>query len=312
MNTIETDALLLLKSEFIHSVDPLTIVSILFKNGHADKSLYNNVQLLFRKGNNRAEIVNYLIDRFPCQVSFAGLVTALDKCGYYKLAARLFLAAFPSNRHYRVHNSESGSRVKLQAFFQNLKRMIHDSQFKNPRHALREMANRYKVEFHKENDEQDRQRLADRCITILGAEIDAHYDSLACKLEITQEEMFAEMKTLIPHSSNPLIMDTIYYTRQANMKAFQGKHQQAEHMLIQARGCAFNIEHCLELVNMLYIEIYVKLWEFEMNPSESVLDSIMMWGRIGLESLEAETESSKCLWRDVHSANGVCSVGNRQ
>ncbi|XP_045187489.2 uncharacterized protein LOC123545207 [Mercenaria mercenaria] len=313
MNPIEKAAILSLKQEFIESVEPMTLVSSLYKSDYVKKSFYKTVQLLFRNGNKREEIICYVIDSFPFQVGFPSLVITLDKCRYYKLAARLFLKLFEFSSDFRIHNSESASRAK-QLFFRNLKRMVHDSQFKNPRKALRYMAVRCKADLDNETDEYKRQLLADRCVAIIGVEIDAFYDSLACENEITQKEMFSEMRKLIPHTSNPLITDTVYYTRQANMNAFHGNIQHAEDMLIQARTSAFTIQHCLELVNMLYVEVYVKLWEFEINPSKSVLDSIMMWGRIGLESLEAESEATKLLWRRMFILRMVFAllgIGNR-
>lgn len=314
MNQSEINVVLSLREELIKCVEPLTFVSNLFRSGYVRKNFYKSIQLLFKNGEKREEIISYVVDSLPFQVEFSALVINLDKCGYNKLAARLFLKLFEHNVDCRIHNSETESRTKLQTFFRNLKRMVHDSQFKNPRHALRSMAVRFKADLESEIDENRRQLLADRCVAIIGVEIDAFYDSLACESEITQEGMFSEMRNLIPHTSNPSVTETIYYTRQANMNAFHGNIEHAGSMLVQARSSAFNIENCLEITNMLYVEVYVKLWEFELNPSKAVLDSIMFWGRIGLASLETQCEATNVMWRRMFILRMVFAllgIGNR-
>jgi hypothetical protein len=61
---------------------------------------------------------------------------------------------------------------------------------------------------------------------------------------------------------------------------------------------------------MLYIEVYVKLWEFEKFPSKELRKQLMMWGRVGLESLENEDVDTKTLWRRMFILRMVfCLIG---
>lgn len=313
MDIKQRQVIIAMKKDIVNNADPLTIVSQLTRNGEVSSGVYDCVNRLFVQGKQRKDVMTFLVDCLPAHVSFNSFLLTLDRCGYHQLTSRLFMKGYEIHVQ-TVPTFNAEDRSKLQQFYRNLKHMVHDSQFNNPRNALRTLARRYKHAVEVETDEQRRQKLADKCVAILGVEIDAHYDSLACESERTQEEMLAEMKELASFTSNTLITDTIFLSRQANLDGFHGDFQHAERMLQGARTSAQNIGHCLELVNMLYIEVYVKLWQFELQPSRNTLDAIMMWGRIGLESLKWEEDATQVLWRRMFILRMVFALlglGNR-
>ena len=305
------------KTKICDSVDPVNLVSFLFRHGNIPKELKEKVMFLFRTGSSRHDIMQVVIDVLPEVINISVLVYALDRTGYKDIATQIFLVArkpFHGADIIHQRSSSSGDRTRLQTLYRILKRMVHDSQFKNPREALRSMVKRFRLDFEVERDELKRQKLADKCVAILGVELDAHYDSLGCKVEITQQEMLMEMKQLISNTTNPLITDTIVYSRQANLDAFHGDFSHAENMLVAARGSAQGVEQCLELVNLLYVEVYVKLWEFEASPSKENIDTLMMWGRFGLECLNNEHEETRRMWKRMFILRmvfGLLGLGNR-
>lgn len=189
--------------------------------------------------------------------------------------------------------------------------MIHDAQFKDPREALRNLAKSFMKQFEEEEDELKKQRLADKVVAILGAEIDAH--AITFDSGLPNNETFDEMKSLVPYTENTLITDVVYYGRLANANAIALKFDDGEDMLREARTRAFNTGPCLELVNM-YIEVYFLLWRYEQTPTNEIRDSLLMWGRIGLESLEAEEYGTKLMWRRMFILRMVfclLGIGNR-
>ena len=315
MNQYEKSVLRIFKTKICDSVDPVTLVSFLFRHGNVPKELKERVMFLFRTGNSRNDIIEVVLDTLPEVINIPNLVYALYSTGYREIAAELFFQTrTPANEIYRHRSSSSEDRTRLQTLYRNLKRMVHDSQFKNPREALRSMAKRFRSDFEVERDELRRQKLADKCVAILGVELDAHYYSALSTDEITQQEILYEMVELIPKTTNPLITDTIVYSRQANLDACHGDFNDAESMLKTARGSAQSVQQCLELVNLLYVEVYVKLWQFETTPSREVLDALMMWGRFGLECLKNEHEETRRMWKRMFILRmvfGLLGLGNR-
>ncbi|XP_053383958.1 uncharacterized protein LOC123564993 [Mercenaria mercenaria] len=197
-------------------------------------------------------------------------------------------------------------------FFRNLKRMVHDAQFQNPRLALRQLANRFVDQMQNETNPVRRQLLADKCIAIIGTEIDAI--AITFDKRLHEHDVFTQMKQLVSETSNTSITDVVYFGRLANANSIAGNFHNSEDMLTEARCRAYNTGPCLELVNMLYTEVYVKLWEFEKYPSEKLRKQLMMWGRIGIESLEHEDVDTKTFWRRMfilRMAFCLLGIGNR-
>ena len=157
--------------------------------------------------------------------------------------------------------------------------MIHDAMFANPRNALRRMSNSHIEKMNAETDISRKQQLADKCVAILAAEIDSFYDSQSFDLELSQEDMVNEINKLASLTSNELVTNIVVCGRMANISAFSGEHDFAEQMLVSARASACQIGHCTEFINLLYIEVYVKLWQFEETPTADVRESLMVWGR---------------------------------
>ena len=316
MTQCEKSILRSFKTEICDSVDPVTLVSFLFRHGNVSKELKERVMFLFRTGSSRHDIMGIVLDFLPEVINISILVYAFDRTGYKDIATEIFLVARQAFHGADIYqrSSSSAERTRIQTLYRNLKRMIHDSMFKNPRKALRSMVKRFRSDFEVERDELKRQTLADKCVAILAVELDAHYDSLGCKVEITPEEMLMEMKELIPNTTNPLITDAIVYSSQANLDAFHGDFSKADNMLIAARSSAQGVEQCLELVNHLYVEVYVKLWKFELSPSKENIDTLMMWGRFGLGCLNNEHEETRRLWKRMFILRmvfGLLGLGNR-
>ncbi|XP_052811990.1 uncharacterized protein LOC128239403 [Mya arenaria] len=314
MTEQEVEALIQCREELAETIDPMYVAIVMRDNNCLQEEVLNEV-IASQKRNSLEEMpFSVLFSHLPSNVSLSKFVQNLDMCGYKKTAARLFLTFLKINNEVVTHVSKTaaGQRPMVHKFFRNLKRMVHDAQFKNPRTALRELALRYVEKMSSERDDMKRQMLADKCIAVIGAEIDAI--AITFDTSLHRGEPFTQMKSLTTETSNTLITDVVYFGRLANAHSIAGRFDDSENMLRAARCKAYNIGPCLELVNMLYIEVYVRLWQFEHKPSKELRQALLMWGRIGLESLEEEDVDTKRLWRRMFILRMVfclLGLGNR-
>ena len=313
MNEMEKEALMSYKDTLVNSIDPLVIARQLAVTGCISQSFYDIIRARYITEVSRTEISEHLIYNLQFHTNIIALIQALDRCGYSKLSSALFMTFIKMHTGFHeVGKNRNTDRKNLHSLFGKLKIMIHDAQFRNPREFLRNLAKRFMKQFNEETNEAKKQKIADKCVVVLGAEIDAH--AITFNSDLPNNEMFSEMKLLVPYTENTLISDVVYYGRLANANAIAKKFEDGEDMLKEARVRAYNTSPCLELVNMLYIEVYFLLWQYEETPTKPIRDLLMMWGRIGLESLEEEEYGTKLLWRRMFILRMVfclLGIGNR-
>ena len=313
MSTMETKALLSYKQTLINAIDPVYVAFQLAKYNCISKGLCQIIQTRFIAGISKEENNELLLDNVPFHTNLLSFIKVLDKCGYHRLSARLFLIFIKMQTGFlEVQKSRNIDRKNLHSFFRKLKIMIHDAQFKNPTEFLRDLAKRFMKQFEKEKDPAKKQRIADKVVAIIGAGIDAQ--AITFDTELPNNDMFSLMKAIVPYTGNTLITDVVYYGRLANANAIARNFEDGEGMLREARVRAYNTGPCLELVNMLYIQVYFLLWQYEQTPTKQIRDSLMMWGRIGIESLEEEEFGTKLMWRRMFIQRMVfclLGIGNR-
>ena len=182
------------------------------------EGLFQTIRAKWITGIARKDISELLINNLPYYTNLLIIVKVLDKCGYHENASKMFLCFVKMRTSFHeLQKSSNPDRKGLHAFFRKLKIMIHDAQFKDPREALRNLANCFMQQFEEETNSSKKQRLADKSVAILGAEIDAHVITFDSGLP--NNEMFNEVKYLVPYTANTLITNVIYYGRLANANA---------------------------------------------------------------------------------------------
>ncbi|KAH3792140.1 uncharacterized protein LOC127838396 [Dreissena polymorpha] len=293
-------------------IDPFFVAYVLVNNGYITKEVYDTITHMDICREGRSSIMVCLLRELTSRLSLQTLIKVLDELCYKEVAAKLLLALFKHQneavRVSEVYKSTSGKRPMIHTFFLNLKRMVHDAQFNNPREALQKLADRFMMKMNMETNLVKKQIFADKCVAILGAEIDAI--AITFDTDLRNSKVFEEMRSLTINSSNTMITDVVYYGRLANAQCIAGQFEDGENMLRAARSQAYHIGPCLELVNMLYIEVCVRLWKFEHSPTIELRKSLMLYGRAGLESLEEEDVDTKTLWRRMFILRMVsCLIG---
>lgn len=207
-----------------------------------------------------------------------------------------------------VKRSVPANKKTIHLYFKNLKRLVHNAQFKDPRSFFRKQARLLQNQIQHESAESKRQFLADKYIALLGAEIDA----IAITYDVTlpDQDIFTELKSLAVNSTDASISEVVFFGRKANALAIAKKFSEGEDMVKQAHCCANFTGPCLEIANMIYIDVYFKLWQFEQTPTTELKESLLYEGSKGLWALSEEEEEIRNLWKRMFLLRMIfCLVG---
>ena len=291
MTSLETQALTICHQALVSEIDPLIVALTLNK-------CYPTLREL-SKHQDRTYVTEVLLTHLPENIAFMDFVNALDECGYKKLAAKVLLTFINLNTKTgvvnHVYKTSSGQRPHLSKMVVNLKKMVDDAPFKDPRLALSQLGERRILKMNQEQDLRKKQLIADECVAILGAEIDAI--AITFDKGLRNKDCFEKIKLLTGQTSNTLLTDGVYYGRLANANAIAGHFDECENMLQAARCKAYHIAPCFELLFMIVIEVQVRLYSFEKNPTKEERRSLLMWARMGLDCAENGDLDSFKMWR---------------
>ncbi|XP_069138155.1 uncharacterized protein [Argopecten irradians] len=243
------------------------------------------------------------------------LICILLKIGQIELAQRLVDLAEHNRcerRIARVNRVQTDNHKSIRLFFKNLKSQVHDATLKNPREALRCLAERYYRKLNCESNASRQYYFADKLVAILGVEIDAHAITFNDKL--SSHALFDELKALVPASSNTMMTDVSYFGRLANANAIGGRFDEGQTMLVKAQYSAATFTSCLEVANMFYIQVYFLLWEFEATGSPQLKHLLLETAEKGIASLQDEDNDIRVLWTRMFLLRMIfclLGIGNR-
>lgn len=295
-----------------HEVDPVLLMEYLFKIKCVDEYVYSyfhDKAIYWSK----PILLECLLAHISNICSLCTLINVLRDIGYghisYQILKRWLL---PQSSVVRVNRMDTSNRKPVQQYFKMLKRKIWNAEFKDPLNTLRSLTQRLKISMMAENDVQKRQCLADKVVAVLGAEIDAH--AITFNPELSEHHLFKELRDIVPHTTNTMITDVILYGRRANACAIGKYFSLGGKYLQKAKVCSAFLTPCLELANMLYCEVYVKLWEFEENPCREIRESLVQTAEVGIECLRDEEEEIRVLWTRMfllRMAFCQLGIGNR-
>ena len=247
-----------------------------------------------------SEIFQTLIFREFSFVSVDELCRRFYQHGFQHLSKSLYICFLHAESILQspqnVKRSVPVNKKAIHIYFKNLKRLVHNAQFKNPREFFRKQARLLQDRIERETvDESKRQFLADKFIALLGAEIDAI--AITYDATLPDQDIFSELKSLTAKSTDASISEVVFYGRKANALAIAKKFSEGEDMVKQAHCCANFTGPCLEIANMIYIDVYFKLWQFEQTPTSKLKESLLYEGSKGLWALSEEEEDIRNLWK---------------
>lgn len=258
------------------------------------------------------ELFRTLVFRDYSFVSSDDLCRRFFDHGYQELARSLYMHFLYAESHSQslvtVKRSVPINKKSIHLYFKNLKRLVHNAQFKDPRSFFRKQARLLQNQIQHERAESKRQFLSDKYIALLGAEIDA----IAITYDVTlpDQDIFTELKSLAVNSTDASISEVVFFGRKANALAIAKKFSEGEDMVKQAHRCANFTGPCLEIANMIYIDVYFKLWQFEQTPTTELKESLLYEGSKGLWALSEEEEEIRNLWKRMFLLRMIfCLVG---
>lgn len=258
------------------------------------------------------ELFRTLVFRDYSFVSSDDLCRRFFDHGYQELARSLYMHFLYAESHSQslvtVKRSVPINKKSIHLYFKNLKRLVHNAQFKDPRSFFRKQARLLQNQIQHERAESKRQFLSDKYIALLGAEIDA----IAITYDVTlpDQDIFTELKSLAVNSTDASISEVVFFGRKANALAIAKKFSEGEDMVKQAHCCANFTGPCLEIANMIYIDVYFKLWQFEQTPTTELKESLLYEGSKGLWALSEEEEEIRNLWKRMFLLRMIfCLVG---
>lgn len=258
------------------------------------------------------ELFRTLVFRDYSFVSSDDLCRRFFDHGYQELARSLYMHFLYAESHSQslvtVKRSVPINKKSIHLYFKNLKRLVHNAQFKDPRSFFRKQARLLQNQIQHERAESKRQFLSDKYIALLGAEIDA----IAITYDVTlpDQDIFTELKSLAVNSTDASISEVVFFGRKANALAIAKKFSEGEDMVKQAHCCANFTGPCLEIANMIYIDVYFKLWQFEQTPTTELKESLLYEGSKGLWALSEEEEEIRSLWKRMSLLRMIfCLVG---
>lgn len=258
------------------------------------------------------ELFRTLVFRDYSFVSSDDLCRRFFDHGYQELARSLYMHFLYAESHSQslvtVKRSVPANKKSIHLYFKNLKRLVHNAQFKDPRSFFRKQARLLQNQIQHERAESKRQFLSDKYIALLGAEIDA----IAITYDVTlpDQDIFTELKSLAVNSTDASISEVVFFGRKANALAIAKKFSEGEDMVKQAHCCANFTGPCLEIANMIYIDVYFKLWQFEQTPTTELKESLLYEGSKGLWALSEEEEEIRNLWKRMFLLRMIfCLVG---
>ncbi|XP_033727731.1 uncharacterized protein LOC117317054 [Pecten maximus] len=303
------------KSYFQNNVDPITIMNGLRTRGYMDSSHVKRVYDVYRSSfGDRLEVWKEVIKNITNVCSFPSFLGVLDRTGYTDLS--LELSVHIRNIKGRLNdvvrlqrgNCRGSNHKFAQELFVSLKINTHNNTFKNPQENLHELSQRFRVRFLSEVDSEKRMMLADKYAASLCAEIDSH--TMLYVRKFPTHNLFKELENLIPETSNTHVTEVAFKSRMAIACAIADDTERGDEFLTDARVASYHIGPCVQLDNMLYIQVFNYLCQFENNPTDELRDKIITFAGISLQALEDEDDITRIFWKRMFLLRMVyCLLG---
>ena len=266
-------------------VDPIVIASELSKTGDVSVA---ELHFLLRLSD-REEIWQRLLTISKSKCNVQTLIAAIEHCGYN-------VSTYCSFRQgLQRAQCQNPSRKFAQKLLVNLKTQTHNAVFANPREFLHKLSCVYYRKLVSETRAHRKQTIADRYASVVCAEIDSHI-MLYKESELTMKKL-RKLKALIPHTTNACVTGVAYNARMAIASTVAGDFATAHNFLQLSKVDSFNLQACVEVENMLYIQVFILLTQYELKPSAQLREEILQVSSDGLQLLQEEEELSRVFWK---------------
>lgn len=298
MDDLEINAVKKFGAKFVDHIYPIPMAEVLRKNYIIDEPFYQEMLQLQRNHAPRRVMCEALINETTKNCNIEQLVKVLYFNGLRDLAKELFLCHEESRNKVallRVNRADTCNRRKIGELFKNVKQKVHAMMFKNSLSAVHDLGERIKKSIIDIDDPVQKMYACDKFVALKAAEM----DSLTNIAGIVSKDHpgYLEMKRYVSSTSNPALSEVILYGRQADVLSTIGDFEEAEDFMRQALVSAYTSCSCVEVTDMLYKNVVVKLSKFEKNPNDEELrKSILFEADRGLWTLHDESEDLRLFW----------------
>lgn len=164
----------------------------------------------------------------------------------------------------RVHRSDTSGRRKVGEYFKQIKKQVHELVFKNAYSHIQLMGENIRKQISEATDDEAKMVLCDKFVALKAAEMDA-LTNVAGRVD-KNHPGYRAIENYISSTSNTELTRVILYGRQSDVLSTTGNFDEAEDLMKQALVCADTSGACVEVTDMYYKNVVVKLSKFERNP----------------------------------------------
>ena len=277
---------------------PMPVADVLRKNAIIDEPFYLHIrQLQFSRCSNLV-IFEKILYEIIHKCSLEHLIKVLYDNDFKELSKGLYRSYIERKNALaicRVHRSDTSNRQKLGEYFKHIKQQVHALCFNNPYYDMQHISNIMKSRIAQAKDPLDKMRKCDKYVALKAAEMDALTN--VAGIVSKDHPGYKEISRYINSTTNPALTSVLLYGRQSDVVSTTGRFDEAEKLMKLALVNADNTGSCVEVTDMIYKNVVVKLSKFEKNPQdENLKQSILYEADRGLWTLEDEKEDLRIFW----------------
>lgn len=298
MDIAEVNAVRKFGAKFVDNIYPIPIANVLRKNCIIDEPFYREILQMQSNHAPRRYVCETLVNETTKNCNLTQLIQVLYYNGFKDLAKELFLCYQESRNEvavYRFNRADTSNRRKIGNFFKHIKQLVHAMVFNDAYSDIQEMGNRIKKRISDTDDPVERMNKCDKFVALKAAEMDALTN--VAGIVSKNHPGYLEMERYISSTTNPALSEVILYGRQSDVLSTIGEFQEAEDFMRQALVSADTSCSCVEVTDMIYKNVVVKLSKFEKHPyDEELRKSILLEADRGLWTLEGESDDLRIFW----------------
>lgn len=238
-------------------------------------------------------IIAYLKNKVTMLDVLCGLLASDYQSVADLLLRRVYQKKF-AEQTTAVPKIDPGDRNSVHALVKKLKQIVDSKSINNPKKVVRKMAIEYKNQLCIEQDVCRKQRLADRYLGVIAAEIDSDYYSPSGYVSI--QALMSEFQRVMQMSSCPSLFEGLFHIRLASHYSVCGQIDNAKELVTQALVVTQDTAMCPEVSNIWYETLNVFLLEFEQAPTRENRDKVVQTGYTGIQSTSESRYEIQQLW----------------
>lgn len=285
-------------AKFVANIYPIPLANVLRKKCIIDEPFYREILQMRKNHAPRRDMCEKLVNETTKNCNLTQLIEVLYFNGFRDLAKGLFLCDLESRNEAavcRFNRADTSNRRKIGNFFKHIKQLVHAMTFNDAYSDVKDMGITMKQKISDTDDPRERMNKCDKFIALKAAEMDALTNTAG--IVSKDHPGYLEMARYVSSSSNPALSEVILYGRQSDVLSTIGEFQEAENFMRQALVSADTSCSCVEVTDMIYKNVVVKLSKFEKHPyDEELRKSILLEADRGLWTLEGESEDLRIFW----------------